>query len=139
MSGSFATFLLAIAISLLVLWLALVVALLIWRPRVGFREAASILPDLLLMLGGIAQDPAVGWNVRIRVWLLLGYLAIPFDLVPDVLPLIGWADDAILVALVVRSVVRRSGEEALRQHWPGPADGLAVVTRLAGVHPKRPG
>jgi uncharacterized membrane protein YkvA (DUF1232 family) len=134
----FATFLIAIAVSLLILWLALVVALLIWRPRVGFREAATILPDLLLMLGGIAQDPQVGMGVRVRVWLLLGYLAIPFDLVPDVLPVIGWADDAILVALVVRSVVRRSGEQALRRHWRGPADGLAIVERLAGVRPAPP-
>ena len=125
------TAVIALAVSLLVLWLALVGALLVWRPRVGFREAAMLLPDLLLMLGGIAQDPAVSWSVRARVWLLLLYLAIPFDLVPDVLPVIGWADDAILVALVIRSVLRRSGQDALARHWPGPPDGLALVTELA--------
>jgi uncharacterized membrane protein YkvA (DUF1232 family) len=71
--------------------------------------------------------------VRVRVALLVGYLVVPFDLVPDVVPVIGYADDAVVVALVLRSVVRRAGAEALRRHWPGTPEGLAVVLRLAGV------
>ena len=62
---------------------------------------------------------------------LLGYLALPFDLVPDVIPVLGWADDAIVVALVLRSVVRRAGPEALARHWPGSPEGLAALRRLA--------
>jgi uncharacterized membrane protein YkvA (DUF1232 family) len=63
----------------------------------------------------------------------VGYLLSPLDLVPDVLPVVGYADDAVLVAWVLRSVVRRAGEEALSRHWPGTAAGLAVVRRLAGL------
>jgi uncharacterized membrane protein YkvA (DUF1232 family) len=67
------------------------------------------------------------------LWLLLGYLLLPVDLVPDVLPVVGYADDAVLVAWVLRSVVRNAGDAALAQHWPGTATGLAVVRRLAGL------
>ena len=97
------------------------------------RDAVRILPDLLLMLGGIAQDGTLPLTVRVRLWLLLFYLALPFDIVPDVIPIVGYADDAILVAWVIRSVVRRSGIETLTRHWPGSPEGLDVVRRLAGV------
>jgi len=53
--------------------------------------------------------------------------------VPDIVPVIGYADDAVVVALVLRSVVRRAGVEALRRHWPGTPQGLDVVLSLAGV------
>ena len=67
----------------------------------------------------------------IRLWLLFAYLALPFDLVPDFIPIIGYADDAILVAVVLRSVVRRAGPEAVRRHWPGTPDGLSALWRAA--------
>jgi uncharacterized membrane protein YkvA (DUF1232 family) len=73
----------------------------------------------------------------VRLWLLFAYLAMPIDLVPDFLPVIGYADDAIIVAAALRSVVRRAGPEALREHWPGTEDGLAVLWRVAGL-PDRP-
>lgn len=67
------------------------------------------------------------------LWLLVAYLALPIDLVPDFIPVLGYADDAIVVALVLRSVVRGAGPQALERHWPGTQDGLAAVRRLAGL------
>jgi uncharacterized membrane protein YkvA (DUF1232 family) len=65
------------------------------------------------------------------LWLLLGYLALPIDLVPDFIPVIGYADDAVIVVLALRSVTRRAGPEALERHWPGTPEGLAAIRRLA--------
>jgi uncharacterized membrane protein YkvA (DUF1232 family) len=69
----------------------------------------------------------------VRLWLLLGYLLSPVDLVPDVIPVLGYADDVVVVAWALRSVVRRAGDEALVRHWPGSPDGLALVRRLAAL------
>jgi uncharacterized membrane protein YkvA (DUF1232 family) len=69
----------------------------------------------------------------VRPWLLLGYLAIPIDLVPDFVPVLGYADDAIVVSLVLRSVLRRAGGAVVRRHWPGTDDGLAALGRLTGL------
>jgi uncharacterized membrane protein YkvA (DUF1232 family) len=74
----------------------------------------------------------------VRLVLLLVYLASPIDLVPDVVPVIGYADDVLVVALVLRSVVRRAGREALVRHWAGTAEGLAAVERLAGLRADLP-
>ncbi len=61
------------------------------------------------------------------------YLASPIDLVPDFVPIIGYADDAVVVALVLRSVVRRAGRQALVRHWPGTPQGLGLIEQLAGL------
>jgi uncharacterized membrane protein YkvA (DUF1232 family) len=69
----------------------------------------------------------------VRLWLLFAYLAMPFDLILDFIPVIGYADDAIIVAAVRRSVVRRAGADAVRRYWPGTPDGLAALWRAAGL------
>jgi uncharacterized membrane protein YkvA (DUF1232 family) len=61
--------------------------------------------------------------VRVRLWLLFAYLAMPFDLVPDFIPVVGYADDAILVVIVLHPVVRRAGRDAVRRHWSGTTEG----------------
>jgi uncharacterized membrane protein YkvA (DUF1232 family) len=97
------------------------------------REAWRLLPDVVRLVKRLAGDGSLPRGVRVRLVLLLVYLASPIDLVPDVLPVIGYADDAVVVALVLRSVVRAAGPEALTRHWPGSPAGLALVRRLAGL------
>lgn len=121
----------AVLVGLMLAWLLLVVALLLARPRGPLlREAVRLLPDLLRLLPRLAGDPAVPRAARVRLWLLLAYLAMPLDLVPDVIPVVGYADDAIAVAWVLRSVARRTGLAALQRNWPGTDDGFAAVVRL---------
>jgi uncharacterized membrane protein YkvA (DUF1232 family) len=130
---------LAVAAGVLAAWAALVVALLVARPRgAGLPEAVRLLPDLLRLLPRLARDPSLPRGVRMRLWVLLAYLASPLDLVPDIVPVIGYADDAVAVALVLRAVVRRAGPEALERHWPGSTDGLAALRRLTGGARARP-
>lgn len=116
---------------LLALWLVLVAVLWSARPDdIGLRDAARLLPDILRLLKRLAADPGTSRGVRVLPALLLVYLALPFDLIPDFIPVLGYADDAILVALVLRSVTRRAGPQALSKHWPGTPAGLAAVRRL---------
>ncbi len=115
------------------LWLLLV--LLLWRARpdeLGAREALRLLPDVVRLVRRLAADPALPHGLRIRLWLLLAYLLSPVDLVPDFLPVIGYADDVVVVAWALRAVVRRAGGDALERNWPGTPAGLAAVSRLAG-------
>ncbi|MEU0485274.1 DUF1232 domain-containing protein [Streptosporangium sp. NPDC006013] len=126
--------LIGIAVALLVTWLALLVVLAIVRPRGGLlREALRLLPDVLRLIRRLAADRNLPRGVRVRLALLLAYLAFPLDLVPDFIPVLGYADDAIIVVAVLRSVVRRAGLQAVRRHWPGTDDGFAALSRLTGL------
>jgi uncharacterized membrane protein YkvA (DUF1232 family) len=62
---------------------------------------------------------------------LLAYLLSPIDLVPDFVPVAGHLDDALLIALALRHLLRAAGPEAVRAHWPGPERSLDVVLRVA--------
>ncbi|MQA02594.1 MAG: DUF1232 domain-containing protein [Streptosporangiales bacterium] len=123
-----------ILVALAATWAALVVGLLLVRPKGSLLgEAVRILPDLLRLLRNLAADRELPRGVRSRLVGLLAYLAMPIDLVPDFIPVLGYADDAIVVVFVLRAVVRRAGAEALRRHWPGTDDGFAALCRLTRV------
>jgi uncharacterized membrane protein YkvA (DUF1232 family) len=121
----------SIAVSLVVIWLAFIVMLLVTKPEKGtLAEAARIIPDTGRLIHGLAADRTLHRGVRLRLWLLLAYLASPIDLIPDFLPVIGYADDAIVLSLVLRSVIKRAGVDKVRGHWPGTPDGLDTLSRL---------
>jgi len=123
-----------LAAAIVVAWLALVIALLLVRPKGNvLREALRILPDLIRLLKDLATDSSQPRGVRIRLVLLMAYLAIPIDLIPDFIPVLGYADDAIIVIAVLRSIVRRAGLEPLRSHWRGTEDGFNALCKAAGV------
>jgi uncharacterized membrane protein YkvA (DUF1232 family) len=101
----------------------------------GMKDALRLLPDLLRVIRRLTADKTVSHGVRIKLVLLLAYLLSPLDFVPDFLPVIGYADDVIIIALVLRSAIRSAGPEPLRRHWPGTPAGLVIIERLAGISP----
>jgi uncharacterized membrane protein YkvA (DUF1232 family) len=128
------TLVVTIALGLALTYVVLLGALLVARPKGNLLgETLCLLPDLLRLLRRLAADRGVPRAARVRLWLLLGYLAIPIDLVPDFVPVLGYADDAIVVSLVLRSVVRCAGAPVIRRHWPGTDNGLAALGRLTGL------
>lgn len=126
-AGIGAGILLAYAVLLLLLWL--------YARRhpetVTMKDALRLLPDLLRLIRRLAADHSVAVGIRVRLVLLLAYLLSPIDLVPDFIPVVGYADDAVIVALVLRSVIKRAGEDAVRRHWPGTPAGLDIILQAA--------
>jgi uncharacterized membrane protein YkvA (DUF1232 family) len=117
--------------AVLLSWLALVIALAIRRPKGDLLKASlRLLPDLLRLLRRLTTNRDLPTGVRVRVALLFVYLAIPIDVIPDFIPVLGYADDAIIVVLVLRSVCRRVGMDELREAWPGSDDGFAALCQL---------
>ena len=129
--SAFVRVLVVFGATVLVAWLGLALFLWIARPeRARLTDGVRVLPDTLRLLRRIAADRSVR-GVRLRIWLLFAYLAFPVDLIPDFIPVLGYADDVIVVAATLRSVVRVAGPDVVRRHWPGTADGLAALWRLA--------
>jgi uncharacterized membrane protein YkvA (DUF1232 family) len=114
----------------------MVVALVIIRPKGNLLgESLRILPDLIRLLKRLSTDSTQPRGIRVQLGLLMVYLVLPIDLIPDFVPVLGYADDAIVVVAVLRSVVRRVGIEPLHAAWPGSPDGFIVLCRLAGLQP----
>ena len=124
---------LALGLAVVVLlWLVLVLGLLLAGRREDARALATFIPDCIVLVGRLMGDSRVPRRHKLLLAGLLGYLALPFDLVPDFIPVAGQLDDALLDALVLRGFVRSGGDELIREHWPGPERSLQLVLRAAG-------
>jgi uncharacterized membrane protein YkvA (DUF1232 family) len=117
--------------AMLAVYAALLVALALAGRRADARAVATFIPDCLVLLHVLVRDPRVPRRRKLLLAALLGYLTMPIDLVPDFIPIAGQLDDAIVLALVVRSVLRSGGPELVREHWRGPQRSLDALLRLA--------
>jgi uncharacterized membrane protein YkvA (DUF1232 family) len=101
--------------------------------REDARALAGFIPDCAVLVSRLARDRRVSRPRRAVLWLVLGYVVFPLDLVPDFLPGVGQLDDAVLVGLALRLLVRGGGVELVREAWPGPEASLTLVLRAAGL------
>lgn len=95
--------------------------------RADAAAVARMVPDLVVLVSRLARDARVPRGRRALLAALALYLASPIDLVPDFLPLVGVLDDALLVVLVLRAIVRVAGPGVVAEHWPGPLRGLELL------------
>ncbi|MBA2347035.1 MAG: DUF1232 domain-containing protein [Solirubrobacterales bacterium] len=92
--------------------------------RQDARALAGFVPDCVVLVRRLLGDDRVPRRSKWLLAALVVYLASPIDLVPDLIPVAGQLDDAILLAVVVRRVLRAAGPGLLREHWPGPESSL---------------
>jgi uncharacterized membrane protein YkvA (DUF1232 family) len=120
-------------VAVVLVWLALVVVLLVAGRRDEARALAGFIPDCLVLTGRLMSDPRVPRRRKLLLAGVVGYLALPFDLVPDSIPVVGQLDDVLVAGLVLRRFLRSGGAELVREHWPGPEQSLSAVLRIAGL------
>lgn len=113
-----------------VLYLLMVLALIAIGNRIGARAWAGFIPDCIVLMRRLLTDPRVPRSRRILIWAAIAYLVSPIDLVPDMIPVAGHLDDLVVVAWVLRAVLRGAGPSLLRAQWPGPEQSLRVIHRL---------
>jgi uncharacterized membrane protein YkvA (DUF1232 family) len=116
----------------LLAYAAFVVLLVATGRREDARALAGFIPDCAVLTGRLLRDDRVPRRHKLLLAGLLFYLALPFDLVPDFIPVAGQLDDVLVTALVLRAFLRATGQDAVREHWPGPQRSLNAVLRLAG-------
>jgi uncharacterized membrane protein YkvA (DUF1232 family) len=109
-----------------------IVALVASGRRSDARALAAFVPHCVMLLRRLLGDPRVSRRQKVGLAAALVYVAMPIDLVPEFIPVIGYADDAVVVALALRSVLRAAGPALIAQHWPGPERSLAVLLSLCG-------
>jgi len=105
--------------------------LLLLGRRNDAREIARFLPDCILLFKRLLRDERVPLRAKVVLVLLVPYLLMPFELVPDFIPVAGQLDDAILVAIAIAYVARSAGRDVVADLWPGSERGLRVVLSLA--------
>ena len=123
------TLIIALAIAAGV-WVLAIIGLFIAGRRTHAKELAMILPNLLVLLRGLIRDPRVGRFDKFLLVVAVAWVASPIDLIPEFIPVLGPLDDVVVVALILRRLVKRAGPEVVTEHWRGDPVVMEKILRL---------
>ena len=101
-------------------------------PRSGLRELLLLGPHLVQLIVRLTRDPRVSGRTKSVLAGVAVYLASPVDLVPDFIPLLGYLDDVLLVAIVLDGLLNHVDRAVVLEHWPGDPQSLDRACRIAG-------
>jgi len=96
-------------------------------------DAVMMMPNIIKLIGRLLKDPRVPRRAKITLGLAAAYVMSPIDLVPEVIPVLGWADDVIIVMFALDSLIERAGRSVVEEHWDGPGDLLSLVRDVVGL------
>jgi uncharacterized membrane protein YkvA (DUF1232 family) len=120
------------------LWLVAVAILMIAGRRSAARELATLIPHLVGLFRGLLGDRRVPWQAKAWIAVAIAWVVSPIDLIPEFLPIVGPLDDAIVAALVLRYLVKRTDPEVLTEHWRGDPATLRRIASLRTANPTMP-
>lgn len=103
------------------------------QARQLITDAVRMLPNIVKLVARLLKDPRVPRRAKITLGIAGAYVLSPIDLIPEFIPVIGWADDIVLLLFAIDSLIERSGKEIVEEHWDGPGDLLALVRDVVGV------
>jgi uncharacterized membrane protein YkvA (DUF1232 family) len=130
---SMAQWALYLGLAVLVVYGIFVGVLVLVGRRSDARAVAGFVPDCIVLFRRLLGDSRMPRRYRAIVVALLGYLVLPFDVIPDFIPVAGQLDDAVVVVLALRAILRGGGLEMIEEHWPGPRSSLALILKLANL------
>jgi uncharacterized membrane protein YkvA (DUF1232 family) len=108
-------------------WSIAVIVLIALGRRTQARELATLIPNLLWLFRGLLGDPRVPRGAKLWLWFAVVWIASPIDLIPEFVPVAGPLDDAIVAALVLRHLLKRTPMPVLSEHWRGSPTTLATI------------
>jgi len=80
------------------------------------KEAARSFKRELIVYQRVLRDKRTPLSAKLLLTLAIGYLCMPFDLIPDFVPVIGHLDDAIIIPALVFAALRCVPHEIVLEH-----------------------
>jgi uncharacterized membrane protein YkvA (DUF1232 family) len=129
-----------LAVCLVVSWALIAVAVLVANRRLTVSlDMAALMPRTFGLLVSLARDRTLPPGLRWRLAAAIVYAGQPFNLIPDWIPVIGYADNVAVICWALRSVIRVAGPEAVAAHWKGSEESLLQLYKaLRLAPPQRP-
>lgn len=98
-----------------------------------FGDAVMLLPNILKLVGRLLLDPRVPRRAKLTLGMAAAYAASPVDLIPEIIPIVGWADDILILMFAIDSLIDRAGSDIVDEYWDGPGDLLSLVREVVGL------
>jgi uncharacterized membrane protein YkvA (DUF1232 family) len=95
------------------------------------KELALLVPNLVMLTGRIAMDSRVPWETKTALAAGAAYIVAPVDAIPDFIPVLGKAEDALVALLLLDGIVNQLDPAIVEEHWRGDRDTLDRLRHVA--------
>ena len=95
-----------------------------------------LLPDFVALLIRLARDKRVPTTQKVMVGGIILYVISPIDIIPDFIPVIGLADDLLLVVYGLNTILNEIDRAIVEEHWSGEEDILQTVRNATDIAEK---
>lgn len=106
----------------------------IGRKRSRRQSATRLLrelPNFIKLLVRLMRDVRVSRLDRALFGIVIAYVLMPADFLPDILGFMGWIDDLFLIGIALNRLFQHAGPDTLLEHWDGNPRALGYL--LEGV------
>jgi uncharacterized membrane protein YkvA (DUF1232 family) len=80
---------------------------------VKLRELTKKFKQEITVYRNVMRDERTPFTAKLLLWLAVSYLLLPFDLIPDFIPVLGQLDDIVIVPLLVYFALKLIPEQIL--------------------------
>ncbi len=87
------------------------------------------LPTYARIVWGLLRDPRTPIGLKALLAAALAYVVMPVDLIPDMIPIIGQADDLTVLLLVLDLFIQNAPPEVRAEHSARAKNGTADLDR----------
>ena len=87
------------------------------------------LPTYARLVWGLFRDPRTPIGLKGMLAAALAYVVLPVDLIPDVIPVLGQADDLTVLLLVLDLFIQNAPAEVRAEHTMRAQNGTADLDR----------
>ena len=96
-------------------------------------EYLALIPDLFHLAVKLLFDRTVPPGKKVVLAATVAYVFNPVDIIPDFIPVVGWLDDLVVLALGLSKFLDTEDPEikaAVRRHWAGDEDAFETVRNV---------
>ena len=96
-------------------------------------DCLALLPDMFYLCARLVLDREVPSRNKGPLLAALAYVISPVDLIPDALPVAGWVDDVLVLALALNRLLERDDprlQRLIHRYWAGSDDILETVRHI---------
>lgn len=95
-----------------------------------YSNVIMFLPDIIALIARLFKDSRVSKKTKIILAMSLGYTAIPLDILPDKIPILGKVDDVAIILFALNRMIEDVPIEILLENWQG-SDELVFILKGA--------
>jgi uncharacterized membrane protein YkvA (DUF1232 family) len=99
-------------------------------------EYLALLPDFFHLVVKLMFDPVVPARKKALLGVMAAYIFNPIDIIPDIVPVVGYLDDLVVLALGLNQVFSGASDElkaAARRHWAGDGDVFDAIDSVVAT------